>query len=193
MPLLTEQAVLKFFHLALKNRVCREIFHCIKYIFYHLEFLSNLPLLRKTEFALKFCTLLGITLDSGFLSNLGFPWKTVCLEFTVVNIYFLSFRIFEQLVLALKNRVALKIFTALKHFLTLRIFEQLAFVLKTESALNSLYWIYIFYHSRFLSNLRLLWKESFPWNFSRRGSGRPSRPPPRTPMIVYQYLVSNPV
>jgi len=56
-----------------------------------------------------------------------------------VNIYFLSFRIFEQLVLALKNRVALKIFTALKHFLTLRIFEQLAFVLKTESALNSLY------------------------------------------------------
>jgi len=41
----------------------------------------------------------------------------VCPEFTVVNIYFLSFRIFEQLALALKNRVALKFFTVLKYFI----------------------------------------------------------------------------
>jgi len=51
----------------------------------------------------------------------------VCPEFTVLNIYFLSFRIFEQLALALKNRVDLKFFTVLKYF----------------------------YHSGFLSNLRL--------------------------------------
>jgi len=41
----------------------------------------------------------------------------MCPEFTVLNMYFLSFRIFEQLALALKNRVALKFFTVLKYFL----------------------------------------------------------------------------
>jgi len=50
--------------------------------------------------------------------------------------YFLSFRIFEQLVLALKNRVALEFFTILKYFLSSRIFEQLALALKTEFALK---------------------------------------------------------
>jgi len=37
--------------------------------------------------------------------------KRVCPGFTVLNIYLLSFRIFEQLALALKNRIALKYFT----------------------------------------------------------------------------------
>jgi len=49
---------------------------------------------------------------------------------------FLSFRIFEQLALALKNRVALKIFTGLKYFLSFRNFEQLALALKTEYVLK---------------------------------------------------------
>jgi len=44
--------------------------------------------------------------------------------------YFLLFRIFEQLALALKNRVALKFFTVLKYFLSFRHFEQLALALK---------------------------------------------------------------
>ena len=56
-----------------------------------------------------------------------------------------------------KTEVALKCFTVLKYF-SFRIFEQLALALKTGFALNSLYWIYIFYHSGFLSNLRLPWK-----------------------------------
>jgi len=46
--------------------------------------------------------------------------------------YYLLFRIFEQLALALKNRVVLEFFTALKtYFLSFRIFEQLALALKT--------------------------------------------------------------
>jgi len=57
-----------------------KIFHCIEYIFYHSGFLSNFVL---------------------SLKNRGCP------VFTVLIIYFLSFRIFEQLALALKNRVAL--------------------------------------------------------------------------------------
>ena len=61
------------------KRVRREIVRCIEYIFYHSGFLSNLRLPWNTEFALK--------------------------TFTVLNIYFLSFRIFEQLALALKDTV----------------------------------------------------------------------------------------
>jgi len=57
----------------------------------------------------------------------------------MLNIYFLSFRIFEQLALALKNRVALEFFTVLKYFLAFRIFEQIALVLKNRVTLNSLY------------------------------------------------------
>jgi len=51
-----------------------------------------------------------------------------------LNILF-TFRIFEELALALKNRVALNIFTVLKYFFSFRIFEQLALALKTEFAL----------------------------------------------------------
>jgi len=69
-----------------------------------------------------------------------------CIEYI-----FLSFRIFEQLALALKNRVALKIFTVLNLRFTFNIFEQLALALKTECALNSLYLRFRI----FLSNLRL--------------------------------------
>ena len=101
-------------------------------------FLSNL---RLTEFALKIFTVVGTLLDSRFSSNLRLPWKRQrsLNFFTVLNTYFLSFRIFEQLALALKNRVVLKIFTVLKIWILLRyiflshfrIFEQLALTFRT--------------------------------------------------------------
>jgi len=77
-----------------------------------------------------------------------------------LNVFFLLFRIFEQLALALKNRVALEFFTVLKYFLLFRVFEQLAVALKTEFALK----------------------------FFKPG-GRPPTPdpPPRTPMLPYKY------
>jgi len=40
---------------------------------------------------------------------------------------------------------------------------------KTEGALISQYWLYIFYHSRFLSNVRLPWKTELPRNVSLYG------------------------
>jgi len=58
-------------------------------------------------------------------------------KYTVLKI-FSPFRIFEQLALDLKNRVALKFFTVLKYLLSFRIFEQLALALKTEFAWNFL-------------------------------------------------------
>jgi len=86
------------------------------------------------------------------LSNFAFALKNRgCCEFTVLNIYFLLFRIFqqlalalkiftvlnilftfriEQLSLALKNRVVMEIFTVLKYFLSIRVFQQFALTLK---------------------------------------------------------------
>ena len=64
----------------------------------------------------------------------------MCPEFTVLNIHFLLFTIFEQLALAMKNTVALEFFTVLKYLLSFRIFEQLALALKKRVALEfSLY------------------------------------------------------
>jgi len=58
------------------------------------------------------------------------PWIH-CTEYV-----FLSFRIFEQLALALKNRVPLEFFTVLRILFTFRIFEQLALALKNKVALE---------------------------------------------------------
>ena len=173
---------------------------------YRIENLFTLP--WKTECAAKLSTALNkYFLSFRIFQQLALALKNrVCPDFTVLNIYFLSFRILEKLALALK------IFTVLEYFLSFRIFEHLALALKTEFALNSLYWTYIFYHSGFLSNLRvpwktrvalkfftvskyfyhsgffsnlrLPWKQRLPWNFSRQGGGRPPDPPPHTPMSV---------
>jgi len=194
-----------FFHLVLENRVCSEIFHCIEYIFYHSGFLSNLRLPWNTEFALKIFTVLNILYIQDFWATCpcrekqSVPWihcieyiffiiqdywatcacleNRFCPDMTVLNTYFLSFRTFEQLALALKNTSCPEMFLCIEILLSFRIFEQLALALKAGFALNSLYRIYIFYHSGFLSNLRLPWKQSLPWNFSRQGGRRPPRPP----------------
>jgi len=71
--------------------------------------------------------------------------------------YISSFRIFEQLALALKNRVVLKIFTLLNMLFTFRIFEQLALALKNRvwpEIFHCIEYVF-FYHSGYFSNLRL--------------------------------------
>ena len=73
-------------------------------------------------------------------------WATcACLEkhsfpsnFSLYWIYFLPFKIFEQLCSYPEEQFALKFFTVFNIFFTFRIFEQLA------PALDSPYWIYIF-------------------------------------------------
>jgi len=65
----------------------------------------------KREFALKIFTILNILFTFRVFEQLALALKNrVCPEFTVLNIYFLSFRIFEQLALALKKGFDLKIF-----------------------------------------------------------------------------------
>jgi len=127
-------------------------------------------------------------LHSGFLTTCACPENRVALHFFTVLKYILSFRIFEQLALAVKNRVAPYIFTVVNilyvlhsGFLTTcacpenrvspEIFHCIEYTFyhsgflsnlrlpwKTEGALNSVYWICIFYYSGFLSNLRFPWK-----------------------------------
>jgi len=137
-------------------------------IFYHSGLLSNQRLPWQNRVALKIFTVLNILFTFKIFEQLALALKNrVALEFfTVLNMYFLSFRIFEQLALALKNRGCPE-FTALNmYFLLFRSFEQPALALKNRVVLEfSLYWIY-FLHSGFLSNFRLPWKTELPWNFS---------------------------
>jgi len=91
----------------------------------------------KTEFVMKFFTVFNIRFTFRMFEQLLLALKNrVYPEFTVVNMYFLSFRILNNLRLPWKTEFALKIFTVLKYFLSFRIFEQLALALKTEFALN---------------------------------------------------------
>ena len=128
--------------LALKNRGCPDIFHCIEHVF---------------------------SINQDFWATSACPEKQSCSEIFCCMKYTFTFRIFEQLALALKNRGCTEFTVLYVYFLLFRIFEQLALALKNRVALEfSLYWN-IFYYSGFLSNLRL------PWNFSSPGG----RPPPR--------------
>jgi len=99
--------------LALKNTVVLEIFAVLKYVL-SFRIFSNLRLPWKTELPWNFSLYwICIFYRSGFLSNLFLPWKT---EFPwYFSLYwniFLSFRIFEQLALALKTEFALKFFAS---------------------------------------------------------------------------------
>jgi len=158
--------------LALKNRVFSEIFHCIDYtLFIIQDFWATCACSEKQMW----------------------PEILHCIE------EFLSFRIFEQLMFALK------FFTVLNILFTFKIFEQLALALKNKECLEITYWMHISDHLGFLSNLRLRcktefalkfftglkyflsfrnfsnlrlpWKQNLPWKFSSRGRQPPSQPP----------------
>ena len=84
----------------------------------------------------------------------------VCPEFTVLNIDFLLFRMFEQLALALKTEFPLEFFTALNmYFLSFRIFEQLALALKNRVSLKIFTGWNILYTIRIFEQLTLALKK----------------------------------
>ena len=88
------------------------------------------------------------------------PWKTELSRYfsLYLNMYFLSFRIFEQLALALKNRNAPKCFAGWNVLLTFRMFEQFAWACPEKQSCPEIFhciWTGIFYHSGFLSNFVL--------------------------------------
>ena len=126
----------------------------------------------------------------------------MCPEFTLLNVYFLSLRILNNLRLPWKTESTLELFTVLKYFLSVRIFEQLVACPEKQSVpwihriecifypwefwktcacpekqnlplTFFLYWI-IFYLSWFLRNLSLPWKQSLPWIFQAGGAAAPA-------------------
>jgi len=109
----------------------------------------------KTEFFLKYFTVLNIVFTFRIFEQLVLALKKkVCPEFTVLNIYFLSFRILNYLRLPWKTEFTLKFFTALKYYLSFR---------KYFTVLN------IVFTFRIFEQLELA------LNFSSRGGGRPPR------------------
>jgi len=153
------------------NRLSPDIFHCIEYSFYYSWFLSNgaCPE-KKNRVAQQFFAILNILFSFRIFEQLALALKyRGCPEYTVLNIYFVLFRIFEQLAFALKNRVCPEFTLLNMYFLLFRILSNLRLPWKTEGALNSLHWICVFYYSGFLSNSRLPWKTELPWKCSLYG------------------------
>ena len=104
------------------------------YTFYHSGFLSNLRLPWKTDLTWNSSLYWNIFIIQDFWATCACPEKQSVPWIHLLNAYFSSLRIFEQLALALKNRVALKIFRCFEIFFVIQDFEQLALVLKTKFA-----------------------------------------------------------
>ena len=154
--------------LALKNRVALKIF-TVWNILFTFRCFEQLALALKNRVALDFFAVFNMYFyHSGFLNNLRLPWKNRgALEFFTASKYILSFRIFEQLALALKNRVCPENFHCIEYTCYIQEFWVTCACPEKQVPWNfSLYWICIFYYSGFLSNLRLPWKTELPWNFS---------------------------
>ena len=114
-----------------EKRVCPEIFHCIEIFFIFQDFWATCACPEKQS-AWIHCIEYIYFLSFRILNNLRLPWKTefALKLFTLLNILF-TIRIFEQLALALKNRVCPE-FTVLNiHFLSFRILNNLRLPWKT--------------------------------------------------------------
>ena len=118
-----------------KIKFALKFFTALKY-FYLSGFLRKLRLPWKQSLSWNFSLCLIYFLHSGCLSKFCLLWETECAPNQLYWMYFLSFRILNNLRLPWKTEFALKIFTALTIAFTYRIFEQLDLALKTEFALN---------------------------------------------------------
>jgi len=120
-------------------------FHCIEYAFYIQEFWATCVCPVKQRVPWFHCTEY-IFYYSGFWAACACPEKQRCPESSLYGIYFSDSEF--------GHRVALEFFTVLNtYFSSLRIFEQLAIALKITDLHRkfSLFWN-IFYRSGFLSN-----------------------------------------
>ena len=104
--------------------------------FHRSGYVGNLRLPWKTEFALKFFTVLNIDLAFRIFEQLALALKNNVSWIHSIEYILFIIQDFEQLALILKNRVALKFVTVLKYFLLFRIFQQLALAMKKEFALK---------------------------------------------------------
>ena len=139
-----------FFTLPWK-RVCREIFHCIEYMFFIIQdFWASCACPEKQSWPENFpCIEIFFNIQD-FWAACACPENRVCPEFTVLNIYLLPFRIFEQLALAVKNTNCPEIIPCIKIF----------FIIQD-----------------FLASCACPENRVCPEIFQNNGGGRPPRPP----------------
>jgi len=99
------------------TNVCAGYAILSRHRFFIIQNFEQLALALKNRVALNSFTVLKCFYLQGFLSNLRLPWKTefALKFFTVLDIIF-TFRNFEQLVPALKNRVCPDIFYCIEIF-----------------------------------------------------------------------------
>ena len=143
-----------------KKQSCPDIFRCVEYTFYILNYWVTCACREKTELPRNFSIYRIYFLHSGFLSNLRLPWKTeVSLIFSLYQTcIFYHSRVLSNACLPWKNRVALKFFNVLNILFTFRIFNNLRlpwkqFPLKFFTVLNIFFTIQDFW-----ATLCLSWK-----------------------------------
>ena len=127
-----------------KTEFALKFFTALKY-FYLSGFLRKLRLPWKQSLSWNFSLCLIYFLHSGCLSKFCLLWETECAPNQLYWMYFLSFRILNNLRLPWKTEFALKIFTALNIVFTFRIFEQLALALKNRICPEIFHCIEIFF------------------------------------------------
>jgi len=105
-------------------------------IFYHSGFLSNLRLPWKQSCPEIFDFIEMFFIIQDFWATCAFPENRVYPEISHCIAHTFYIQDFWATWACCENRVDLKLFTVLKYFLSFRIFEQLALALKTEFALK---------------------------------------------------------
>jgi len=142
--------------------------HCIENLFTVHDFWATCACPEKNRVALKFFTVLNILFTFRIFSNLRLPWKqSFPWNFSLYWIYFLPFRIFEQLCACTEKQSCPGIFHCIEYTFYIHEFWATCMRLpwKTEGALNSQYWLYIFYHSGFFEQLALSLKNRVALKF----------------------------
>ena len=115
---LTVYTVLKYFYhsgflsnLRLPWKQSLPWIHSIEYIFFIIQdFWETCACPEKHEVQWQYTLYWNIFIIQDFWTTCACFENRVCPEFTVLNIYFLSFRIFEQLALVMKTEFVLKFF-----------------------------------------------------------------------------------
>jgi len=137
-----------------KTEFAQKLFTALKY-FLSFKIFEELALALKTAFVMTSALYFIYFLHSGCLSNFCLPWKTECALNSLHWICIFIIQNFEQFALALKNKVALNIFTVLNIVFTFRIFEQLVLALKNRVCREFTVLNIYFLSFRILNNLRL--------------------------------------
>ena len=147
-------------------RIAPKWIYTVLKIFSPFTIFEQLALGWKNKVALKFFSIFNILFTFRIFNSLpwkqSFPWN-----FSLYWIYFLPFMITDQLCACPEKQSCPGIFHCLECTFYSQEFWATCMRLpwKTEGALNSQYWLYIFYHSGFLSNLCVPWKTELPWYF----------------------------